>query len=265
MSNKGWIKLHRKVFNSSIFDNPDLFKMWMWCLLKASHTGYKQMVGLEEVELKEGQFITGRNKGSLELNVKPTTWYKHLKVLESMGMIELESNNKMTIVTVVNWRLYQGEDLEKEQPKNNKGTTKEQQRNTNKNVKNAKNVKNDKNIVATSATAFKEDSPEYWLSEYLYQKIKDNDPKARKPNLQSWAVHIDRLIRIDKREPKQIMQVINWATSDDFWKSNILSTNKLRQKYQTLYLQMQRGGSNKKAFPVYTDKDRQAIEEFLNG
>lgn len=138
----GWIKLHRKVLDSSIFSNPHLLKMWMWCLLKASHKGYKQMIGLEEIELKEGQFVTGRNKGSAELNVNPSTWYKHLKVLEKMKMIELESNNKMTVVSVVNWSVYQGSEIEKEQPNNNQITTKEQQSNTNKNVKNVKNEKN---------------------------------------------------------------------------------------------------------------------------
>lgn len=137
---KGWIKLHRRTLNSSIFDNPHLLKMWMWCLLKTSHKGYKQLVGLDEVELKEGQFITGRNKGSLELNVNPSTWYKHLKALERMEMIELESNNKMTVVNIVNWGLYQGSETEEEQQSNNKRTTKEQQSNTNKNVKNEKNI-----------------------------------------------------------------------------------------------------------------------------
>ena len=145
----GWIKLHRKILDSSVFSNPHLLKMWIWCLTKATHAGYKQLVGLEKVELKPGQFITGRYKGSSELNVNPSTWYKHLKLLESMTMIELESNNKMTIVSVINWGLYQGNNLEKEQQNNNKITTKEQQNNTNKNVKKDKKVKNEtyKDIV----------------------------------------------------------------------------------------------------------------------
>lgn len=118
----------------------------MWCLLKASHKGYKHLVGLDEIELKEGQFVTGRNKGSSELNVNPSTWYKHLKALEKLQMVELESNSKMTVVSVVNWALYQGEEIEKEQQSNNKRTTKEQQNNTNKNVENVENVENEKNI-----------------------------------------------------------------------------------------------------------------------
>ena len=60
-----------------------------------------------------------------------------------MGMVELESNNKMTVVSVVNWGLYQGSEDEKEQPNNNKVTTKEQQSNTNKNGKKDKNEKNE--------------------------------------------------------------------------------------------------------------------------
>lgn len=106
--------------------------MWIWCLLKATHKPYKLMVGLTEIELKEGQFITGRNKGAEELDIKPSTFYKHMKALQDMGMISLNSNNKMTLVTIENWRKYQLEEIQS----NNKVTTKEQQSNTNNNNNN---------------------------------------------------------------------------------------------------------------------------------
>ena len=67
-------------------------------------------------------------------------------------MVELKSNNKKTVVTIVNWALYQGNEnncnnkiTTKEQQNNNKVTTKEQQNNTNKNIKNIKNIKNGEN------------------------------------------------------------------------------------------------------------------------
>lgn len=128
----GYIALHRKLLNNPIFDNPALLKMWVWCLLKATHTPYKQIIGLEVVDLNKGQFITGRFAGSKELNVNESTWYKHIKLLEQLEMIALNSNNKYTLVTVVNWELYQ---VDKEKS-NNKITTKEQQNNTNNNVNN---------------------------------------------------------------------------------------------------------------------------------
>ena len=128
----GFIALHRKLLQNPIFDNPNLLKMWLWCLLKATHTEHKQLIGLEVIELKKGQFITGRFSGANELKVNESTWYKHIKLLEQLEMITLKSNNKYTVVSVVNWELYQVDKKEN----NNKITTKEQQNNTNNNVNN---------------------------------------------------------------------------------------------------------------------------------
>ena len=46
----------------------------------------------------------------------------------------------MTVVTVVNWGKYQLDENETCQQNNNNVTTKEQQSNTNKNIKNNKNI-----------------------------------------------------------------------------------------------------------------------------
>lgn len=77
-SNDGWIKLHRKIIESSVFDNPHILKMWIWSLSKASHQFHKQMVGLQEVELQSGQFIFGRKVASKELNFTESYTYKLL-------------------------------------------------------------------------------------------------------------------------------------------------------------------------------------------
>ena len=126
--------------DNPIFDNPNLLRVWLWCLLKASHEHHQQMVGLQVVDLEPGQFVTGRFKGANELGINPSTFYKYLKTLEKLKMINLKSNNKMTIVTIENWRKYQTGDTETYQQNNNKITTKEQQNNTNKNDKNDKNI-----------------------------------------------------------------------------------------------------------------------------
>ncbi len=144
-SNNGWIKLHRKIIDSAVFENPKILKLWIWCLCKASHKGYESMVGNQIVVLQEGQFIFGRKKASSELKIKESMVYKYIKLLEKLEMINIKSNNKFSIITIEKWAFYQfdndEEQQQKEQQRNNKGTTKEQQRNTNKNVKNVKNVK----------------------------------------------------------------------------------------------------------------------------
>ena len=81
-------------------------------------------------------------------------------------------------------------------------------------------------------------SDEYQTSELLFSLIQQRDPRAKSPDYQKWAVHVDRLIRLDKRSPEQIKVVVNWCQNDDFWKNNILSTEKLRKQFTQLVLKM---------------------------
>lgn len=82
-------------------------------------------------------------------------------------------------------------------------------------------------------------------SELLYECIKANSPTFKKPNIEKWNEHIDKLHRLDGQSYDTIKVVIRWCqTKGNFWVSNILSTKKLREKYQTLYLQMNNGKSN---------------------
>ena len=45
-----------------------------------------------------------------------------------------------------------------------------------------------------------------------------------------WYDTIDKLIRIDNKNPDEIKSVIRWARTNDFWKSQFLSLTKLRTK-----------------------------------
>ena len=121
---------------------------------------------------------------------------------------------------------------------NNNWTSTGQQVNTNKNNKNGKNDKKKRMV-------FSFDSIEYELSKLLLIEIRKNDenflasnPDAEAPSLQRWALQIDRLLRLDHRPPEEIRQVIVFAQTSSFWRSNILSGQKLREKYTTLLLQM---------------------------
>ena len=88
-------------------------------------------------------------------------------------------------------------------------------------------------------------SNEVRLSEYLFSKILQNNPKAKPPNIQVWAKQVDLRLRIDKREPKDIYALIDWCQEDDFWKVNILSTQKLREQFDRLWMKMtSKPGSN---------------------
>ena len=81
-------------------------------------------------------------------------------------------------------------------------------------------------------------SHEFRLSQLLLDLILERKPDFKKPNLQRWAVHIDRMVRLDGREPARVEAVIRWCQQDPFWQSNILSTAKLREKFDQLELKM---------------------------
>lgn len=100
----GWIKLHRKILDNGIFTgDSDLLKVFVWCLLKASHK--KHTIGMHTIE--PGQFLTGRISASQELNIKPTTVRNKMNQLKRKKYIDLYTTNKFTIVTIVNWNTYQ--------------------------------------------------------------------------------------------------------------------------------------------------------------
>ena len=53
-------------------------------------------------------------------------------------------------------------------------------------------------------------------------------------------------VPVDVTDTDQIIAAIDWCQSDEFWRANILSLPKLREKYDALRLQAQRGSGNTK-------------------
>lgn len=92
------------------------------------------------------------------------------------------------------------------------------------------------NTNTNTNTKYSDDSNEVKLANYLYKLIQRNNPKAKKPNIQSWARDVDLMIRKDNRTVEEIKSVIDYCQNDRFWYSNILSTKKLRDKFDMLYL-----------------------------
>lgn len=130
---RGWIKLHRCLKDKAIFDNEKLLKVFIWCLLKATHKPHEQLVGRQKVLLQSGQFVTGRNKAGAELGMPPSTTWEYLKLLESNSSINIKSNNKFSVVTVENWGLYQSEEENSDNRTDSKSTSNRHQIDTNKN------------------------------------------------------------------------------------------------------------------------------------
>ncbi len=87
---------------------------------------------------------------------------------------------------------------------------------------------------------FSDDAIEITLSKRLFDLMLKNNPNAKEPNWQVWAKNIDLAIRVDKRTVEQLETVIDWCQKDGFWSTNILSTSKLRDKFDRLVLEMKK-------------------------
>lgn len=111
------------------------------------------------------------------------------------------------------------------------------------------------------------DSTEMELAKYLFDKIKNNYNKVKEPNFKNWEKHIDYLIRLDKKTHEEIKKVINFATKDDFWKSNILSTEKLRKHFDKLWIKMTNNSNstnNKKPIQSTNYEQREYDDDYFN-
>ena len=95
---------------------------------------------------------------------------------------------------------------------------------------------NNPNIISNNI--FIENSKEMMLAKLLFSLMQSNNQKVKQPNFQSWSKQFDYILRIDKREIEDVTKLIRWCQSNSFWKSNILSPKKLREKYDMLYLKM---------------------------
>lgn len=78
------------------------------------------------------------------------------------------------------------------------------------------------------------------LAQFLEEQIQAHTPEFKRDEArrQRWAKDIDLMLRIDKLDPDKIADVIEWSHKNTFWRANILSGKKLREKYLQLSIQM---------------------------
>lgn len=249
---EGYIKVYRKMIHSPIWHDPDLFRLWMYCLIKASHKDRKVLVDKQEIELKSGQFVTGRFSLHQEFNqgipprkqTKDTTLWNWLKKLESMGNIDIKSSNKYSVISIVNWCEYQ-ETLTTDSQQNDIGlTTDSQQIDTNKNVKNVKNEKK------KNSRKYIYDDTHYQLSLFFLKQIRNNNPEHREPNLEAWSSDIRLMMEQDNRTEEQIRYLMKWVQEDDFEKVNVLSPNKLRKRFDQLVMKVKQDKKKANVVPL---------------
>jgi len=238
----GYILLARKTLESELMDKPPLYvKLWAWMLLKANFK--------DRDKLKRGQFVASISDmqeamsyhiGYRKITPSRAQIRNSYEAFVKRTMISTAKTTRGMIITICNYDQYQN-------PKNYEAHNETHNENSTKRTATTQDteecIKNEKKGIKT----FMSDSDEIRLSELLYSLMLKNNPKAKKPNIQSWAKTMDLIIRRDGRTPGEIEKLIRWTQDDDFEMTNVLSPGKLRKRFDQLWLKMEKekiNGSN---------------------
>lgn len=242
----------REIFTNPIWSNIVEFRLFF--LIYGNAVFSDEGVRVGEVTLQRGQWL--RSIRNLQKDLEYTenravksystaTIKRAIDSLVKQNRITSEVSELGTLFTVVNYAVYQGFDHYAEGNAKRRGNSNEtatkQQRNNNNNVINAMKVEEGLKESTSSRRkqkpVYDKDSVHYKFAEYLLGKIIEWKPNFKKPseaNLQSWADSFRLMMEQDGREKRSIFTVIDWATQDSFWQKNILSADKLRNKFDEL-------------------------------
>lgn len=98
-----------------------------------------------------------------------------------------------------------------------------------------------------------------YLCDLLADLIESNGSKRPNVTALRWLTEADRLIRVDGRDPAAAAALIRWCQADTFWRPNIMSMAKFREKYDQLRLASQRNTGQQRATGL--DAVRQYAQE----
>lgn len=75
------------------------------------------------------------------------------------------------------------------------------------------------------------------LCTFFFEKIRERNPEFKEPKLSKWKSEFDCLLRLDKRDPDKVRELIEWASTHKWWKVSCLSPSKLRKDYDLMMAQ----------------------------
>jgi len=179
--------------------------------------------------------------------------------------LDVDESSIIAIIDAMQGRVLDGDLLigwRKRQPLREDNSIERVRKYRKRNVTQCNAPDKDKDKDKDKDNIFLSDSNEIRLSNLLFNLILKNNPKAKTPNFNSWAKHIDFAIRIDGRTPEELEQVIRWCQKDSFWQSNILSAEKLRKQFDQLWIKM--GGISPQDGPPANPNGNRSLEEVLS-
>jgi DNA-binding transcriptional regulator YhcF (GntR family) len=202
---------------------------------------------------ERGENFFNMNNIATECNVSYNTVDKFLQWARKSEMLATRKTTRGIVIKVLKYAKYQDPDFYKSDTRSE--TEAKQKRNRSETIKEEGKNERMKEVstnVDTQATKkINYNDKDFLIAKKLFAMLYNNNPAfnqkykvltAGEKTCWTWAVDIERLVRIDGATHEQIGFVIEWINSKDgeFWQSNIMSGRKLREKFTTIVGQMKR-------------------------
>jgi hypothetical protein len=203
----------------------------------ADHAANEWEWGAEIFKTSPGQFITSLESiaSVCAKDVSVQSVRTALLKLSKWGFLTNKSTKTGRLITIVKWDSYQLDSDSPNSQSSRRLTNSQQSSNkeltTNKNVKNVKNVKKDKKDIPPEVAA---------CAVALLNAIRMTKADAKDPDLDSWGRDMDRMVRLDKREPSVVMAVIEQLPRLHFWSGVVLSPSALRKNFDRIEIEARR-------------------------
>ncbi|WP_240425641.1 hypothetical protein [Morganella morganii] len=277
--------------DSRLYRDSQAVHLWLHLILKANHTDEEVNTDIGMMIVRRGQMITGRPTLVSETFIPDNKVKSLLRTFESKGMINIESKGrKFSLISIVKYDDFQSQNCPTDvQRMSNANTSKnaplsdvcptDVQRLSinNNNILNT-NVFNDRPRISKSSprkakpeAAVSSPKGDKWgtaddlkAAQWIFQLITRISPSAKTPNWSGWANDVRLMREQDNRTHSDICQMFKFANQDSFWKSNILSPAKLREKWTQLEAKRNTQGQGKPSGRPHLDFDNTDWAEGLN-
>lgn len=145
----GWISIHREIQSHWLWEDKPFSKgqAWIDLILIANHEESRFVLGNQIIEAKRGDVITSEVKLSERWGWSRKKVRDYLALLENDSMIVKKTDSKKTVLTLVNYSVWQNSQTAKEHQKDSESTAEEQQKDIINNSNNLNNYNNQNNIT----------------------------------------------------------------------------------------------------------------------
>lgn len=134
-----WVKLYTKMLNWEWYSDKNTKILFIHCLLKANYKD-KEWQG---ILIKRGSFVTGRKKLAEETGLTEQQVRTSLKRLKATNEITIKTTKKYSIISIVNYEMYQQNSQDNNQQlTNNQPTTNQQLTTTSEYTDNTEYIEN---------------------------------------------------------------------------------------------------------------------------